>query len=101
MYMAHRTCGRMADRVEAAAVPLVAPLGGIDTRLVAAVQARAGARTHEAAGLLNGYYLWATILADDGPQHSDRLNGDAQRQFTAARVRLRQFLSGSRPITTM
>ena len=32
---------------------------GIDTRLIAAVERAAAARSHRAAGLLNGYRLWA------------------------------------------
>lgn len=66
----------------------------IDTRLVAAVQARAGARTHEAAGLLNRYHLWAAVLIGVR-RPADSFEVDALRQFNAAKVRLREFLSAS------
>jgi len=67
--------------------------GEIDTRLVAAVQARAGSRVHEAAGLLNSYYLWSGILA-----RADRMAGDsnwamAVEQVGEAKRRLKEFLT--------
>lgn len=78
MYTAQGTCGSV---------------GGIDTRLVAAVQTRAGARVHEAAGLLNGYYLWAGLLDRAERLHDQRMIETAVPQVRRAKVRLRRFLT--------
>lgn len=64
----------------------------IDTRLVAAVQRRAGARVHEAAGLLNEYYLWAKLLARAEQRSDQSLAEQACPQVSASRARLRRFL---------
>ena len=96
MYASQVTGGRAGER-RALVGSRFEHRARIDTRLVAAVQARAGARTHEAAGLLNRYQLWATVLADVGPRPAKGLNTDALRQFTAAKIRLREFLSGLQP----
>jgi hypothetical protein len=66
----------------------------VDTRLVAAVQAAAGARCHEAAGLVQAYYFSAEAcrrLASGGRRGGDAAH--AQRLFQAAKVRLRDFLA--------
>ncbi|MEZ0268384.1 MAG: hypothetical protein ACAI43_26955 [Phycisphaerae bacterium] len=64
----------------------------IDTRLVAAVQAAAGARCHEAAGLLQSYLLWARIYrtAQDTRAPDEAEVGETFRQ---TKVRLRAFLT--------
>ena len=64
----------------------------IDTRLVAAVQARAGARVHEAAGLLNSYYLWSGILSQADGTPGDPAFAMAVEQVGEAKRRLKQFL---------
>ena len=71
--------------------------GVIDTRLVAAVQRSAGAKVHEAAGLLNAYYLWASVHARAAWQQDAKLAGEALDQLATARARLRRFLSGLCP----
>lgn len=93
MDMAHGTCVMAGGLVRqwGARLPSVT---GIDTRLVAAVQTRAGARVHEAAGLLNGYYLWAKVLARAERLDDERMIQTALRQVRVAKVRLRQFLVG-------
>ena len=66
----------------------------IDTRLVAAVQRNAGGRVHEAAGLLNAYYLWASVHARAAWQQDAKLASEAFDQLATARARLRRFLAG-------
>jgi hypothetical protein len=68
--------------------------GVIDTRLVAAVQRNAGAKVHEAAGLLNAYYLWASVHARAEWQQDAELANKALDELAAARARLRRFLAG-------
>ena len=64
----------------------------IDTRLVAAVQARAGARVHEAAGMLNEYrLLWELLRRARDQGDGDSLN-QYRGQFRDAEVSLRRFL---------
>ena len=78
--------------------PIAATLSGavhvatIDTRLVAAVQARAGARIHEAAGILNGYYIWAEVLKRALSRHDNSKAAIALGNVCAAKRKLRQFL---------
>ena len=67
--------------------------GEIDTRLVAAVQSRAGSRVHEAAGLLNSYYLWSGVLAQADETPGDPTFAMAVEQVGEARRRLKEFLS--------
>lgn len=74
-----------------------AQAGLIDTRLVAAVQRNAGAKVHEAAGLLNAYYLWASVHARAAWQQDAKLVNEASDQLTGARARLRRFLAGLCP----
>ena len=82
MHTTHRSCGSVA---------------GIDTRLISAVQTRAGARVHEAAGLLNGYFLWARLLARAERLHDQRMIETALPQVRKAKVRLRRFLICTNP----
>ena len=65
----------------------------IDTRLVAAVQARAGSRVHEAAGLLNSYYLWSGVLAQAGRTPESPTLAMAFDQVCQAKRRLKEFLT--------
>ena len=74
-----------------------AQAGVIDTRLVAAVQRNAGAKVHEAAGLLNAYYLWTSVHARAGWQQDAKLVSEAFEQLTVAKARLRRFLAGLCP----
>ena len=69
----------------------------VDTRLVAAVQRNAGAKVHEASGLLNAYYLWASVHARAAWEQDAKLANEALDQLTGARARLRRFLSGLCP----
>jgi len=64
----------------------------IDTRLVAAVQTHAGARVHEAAGLLNTYFLWSQLLAQADEAGNRTLAREAMGEACKAKWRLRQFL---------
>jgi hypothetical protein len=66
---------------------------GIDTRLIAAVERAAAAQSHRAAGLLNGYRLWGAVLERARRAGSEALAEEAEREFLAAKVRLRRFLS--------
>ena len=78
--------------------PIAATLSGtvhvatIDTRLVAAVQARAGARIHEAAGLLSGYYIWVEVLKRALSRKDDSKAAIALGNVCAVKRKLRQFL---------
>ena len=65
----------------------------LDTRLVAAVERASAARSHRAAGLLNGYRLWGAVLERAQRGCDETLAEEASRQFLAAKVRLRAFLS--------
>ena len=64
----------------------------IDTRLVATVQARAGSRVHEAAGLLQSYFLWSHLMGHATERSSPSVSV-ATREVCNARRRLREFLS--------
>ena len=68
----------------------------IDTRLVATVQARAGRRIHEAAGLLQAYYLWAHVTGH-ATQNSSPSLAVAIREVSNAKRCLREFLSPAIP----
>ena len=69
------------------------PPHGLDTRLVAAVERASAARSHRAAGLLNGYRLWGVVLERAQRGCDETLAEEASRQLLAAKVRLREFLS--------
>jgi hypothetical protein len=64
----------------------------LDTRLIAAVQSRAGGRVHEAANLLQAYYGWNDELAAACATGDADAVAEAERAFRSAAVRLRQFL---------
>ena len=70
-----------------------APPSRMDTRLIAAVQSRAGgAHVHEAANLLQAYYGWADELAESRAAGDDAGAADADRALRAAAARLHRFL---------
>jgi hypothetical protein len=68
----------------------------LDTRLVAAVQAGAGARCHEAAGLLQGYYLWLKLYRMAVEHGADDV-AEVAEMFRQTKVRLRAFLTVGAP----
>jgi hypothetical protein len=70
--------------------------GEIDTRLVAAVHARAGSRVHEAAGLLNAYYLWSGVLEQAENTSGSPTLPMALDQVREAKRRLKEFLTEGR-----
>jgi hypothetical protein len=76
----------------AAALSGAVHVATIDTRLVSAVQARAGARVHEAAGLLSGYYVWCEVLKRAIRRDDQSKVAQALGQVCAAKRKLRQFL---------
>lgn len=67
-------------------------MAGLDTRLIAAVQRRAGASAHLAAGLLQSYYYIVTLYRRLRAGPDPAAAAEAGRQVLAAKVRLRQFL---------
>lgn len=73
----------------AAAAPVV------NTRLVAAVQARAGARCHQSANLLSTYYLCADVYRMRMGRGDASSSAEAWRTLKQAEQRLREFLTGS------
>ena len=65
----------------------------VDTRLIAAVQASAGARCHEAANLLQNYYFCVEAChCVTGPGRAIAPATEAWQACNAAKVRLREFL---------
>jgi hypothetical protein len=66
----------------------------LDTRLVAAVQAAAGARCHEAASLVQAYYFSSEACRRLASGHRGGATAaEARRRMTEAKVRLRDFLA--------
>ena len=82
----------LCDDRSSATLSAAVHVAKIDTRLVAAVQARAGARIHEAAGLLNGYYIWSELLKRALTRKNESKASLAFGQVCAAKLKLRQFL---------
>lgn len=74
-------------------VAVMADAARVDTRLVAAVQKRAGARVHEAAGLLHAYYLWVNLLSQAERVRDESMIQTASPAVSASRARLRRFLA--------
>ena len=67
----------------------------VNTRLVAAVQTRSGARCHESANLLSAYYMCADVYRSRLGR-GDVSAADAARQtLKQVEVRLREFLTFS------
>ena len=66
----------------------------LDAWLVAAVQARAGARVHESAGLLNAYRLSAECGRLMARKGDARAADEARQSFEESETRLRRFLVG-------
>jgi hypothetical protein len=65
----------------------------LDTRLIAAVQAAAGARCHEAANLLQTYYLSTEAFRMLSRRGQSPAADEARILCQAAKVRLRDFLA--------
>jgi hypothetical protein len=65
----------------------------LDTRLVAAVQAAAGARCHEAANLLQTYYMSTEACRVVCRRGDSPAAAEARALCLAAKVRLRDFLA--------
>ena len=65
----------------------------LNTRLVAAVQSRAGARCHESANLLQAYYFRAEVYRMQLRNKNSVAAEAARRSVHQAEVRLRQFLT--------
>jgi hypothetical protein len=83
--------GRAAHRLAPEFRPT--PLAVVNTRLVAAVQSRAGARCHESANLLHTYYLCADVYRSRARRGDDAAAVDAAWQMLKrAEVRIREFL---------
>ena len=71
-----------------AAVPI-----NLDTRLIAAVQTRAGARCHQAASLLHGYYMCAEVYRAKQRRGDRELVQAALGRLQECERRLRDFLT--------
>jgi hypothetical protein len=65
----------------------------LNTRLVAAVQARAGMRCHVSANLLSTYYLCADVYRSRTRNGDASAATDAWRTLKHAEQRLRAFLT--------
>jgi hypothetical protein len=65
----------------------------VNTRLVAAVQTRAGARCHQSANLLSAYYLSADVYRKRCGRGDDAAASAAWRTFKQAEIQLRHFLT--------
>ena len=66
----------------------------LDTRLIATVQRRAGARVHEAAGLLQVYVNWADLLRRALAGGDAAAAREADAEVRSATAGLRRFLCG-------
>jgi hypothetical protein len=81
-------------------LPRPAPLAlSLDTRLIAAVQTRGGGRCHQAAGLLNAYYLCGEVYRRASCRASAEAVevAEARRALCQSEDRLRNFLSACMP----
>ena len=65
----------------------------LDTRLIAAVQARAGARVHESAGLLYAYRLSADCYRLTLTTGDSRAAARARMNYELSEWRLRRFVA--------
>ena len=88
-------CGNGGVQLASAGVAAVGAVGPIDTRLVAAVQCRAGARVHEAANLVQAYFNLAEAHKRAARRNDPAAAEAAGRQVRAAVVNLRRFLARS------
>src|SRR5437764_10031108 len=73
----------------------LASVGAIDTRLIAAVQCRAGAQVHEAANLVQTYFYLAEAHKRAARRNDPDAIEAAGRKVRAAVVNLRRFLTSS------
>ena len=64
----------------------------LDTRLIAAVQTRAGARCHRSANLLQSYYLCADAYKAKMRKGDQNASWAARQRFQESENRLREFL---------
>ncbi len=80
------------------------PVFSLDTRLIAAVQIRAGARCHESAGLLHTYFLCAEVYREQFARGLARAGAATWTMLQRAELQLRRFLAetvGSAPASTI
>jgi hypothetical protein len=68
----------------------------LDTRLIAAVQSRAGARCHLSANLIHSYYLCADVYRSKLRQGNVDASKAARQRFQDSENRLREFLFAAR-----
>jgi len=68
----------------------------LDTRLIAAVQSRAGARCHRSANLIHSYYLCADVYRSRLRQGNADASMAARQRFQDIENRLREFLFAAR-----
>jgi hypothetical protein len=64
----------------------------LDTRLIAAVQSRAGARCHQSGNLLYSYYLCADVYRCRMKRGDAEASKAAWKRFLEIENRLREFL---------
>jgi hypothetical protein len=64
----------------------------LDTRLIAAVQSRAGARCHQSGNLLHSYYLCADLCRCRIKRGDAEASKAAWKRFLEIENRLREFL---------
>ena len=69
----------------------------LDTRLIAAVQSRAGAQCHRSANLLYSYYLCADVYRSKLRRGDPDATRAARQRFQDSENRLREFLFACRP----
>jgi hypothetical protein len=83
----------LAEAIFAASTPAVSSFRvELDTRLIAAVQNRAGARCHESANLLHSYYMCADVYKSKLRQGNADASRAARLRFQESENRLREFL---------
>jgi hypothetical protein len=77
--------------------PVAAASVSLDSRLIAAVQTRAGARCHRSANLLHGYYMSADAYRLKLRTGDAAAADYARRRMQLSEDRLREFLSSCSP----
>jgi hypothetical protein len=82
-----------AEALFAAAAPAASSFAvPLDTRLIAAIQNRAGARCHRSANLLHTYYMCADVYRSRLRQGNADASRAARLRFQESENRLREFL---------
>src|SRR3712207_2218326 len=90
-------CGLFESKSPTAAAFSAAATVSLDTRLIAAVQTRAGARCHRSANLISAYYVSADAYRAK-LRNGDATGADnARRRLQLSEDRLREFLSSCTP----